>query len=63
MRRNVFLLAVQGAMRKHLELKANPALAARYRVERARGNEDSSQLANAVKRSLSSRLKALLGFG
>jgi serine/threonine-protein kinase len=60
MRRSVFQLAVQGAMKEHLRLKANPQLTARYQVERPRGNEDASPLALAVARSLS-RLKALFG--
>jgi len=62
MRRTVFQLAVQGAMKEHLRLKANPYLTARHQVERARGNEDASPLAQAVARSLS-RLKALFGLG
>jgi serine/threonine-protein kinase len=60
MRRSVFKLAVQGAMREHLRLKANPHLTARYQVDRAHGDEDSSPLAQAVARSVS-KFKALFG--
>jgi serine/threonine-protein kinase len=61
MRRSVFKLAVQGAMREHLHLRANPHLTARVQVDRAHGDEDASPLAQAVARSLS-RLKSLFGF-
>jgi serine/threonine-protein kinase len=60
MRRSVFKLAVLGAMREHLRLRANPHLAARHQVERAHGDEDASPLAHAVARSLT-RLKSLFG--
>jgi serine/threonine-protein kinase len=60
MRRSVFQLAVQGAMKEHLRLKINPELTARCQVERAHGNEDASPLAAAVARSLS-RLAGLFG--
>ncbi|MDR0274807.1 MAG: response regulator [Burkholderiaceae bacterium] len=61
MRRSVFQLAVQGAVKEHLRLKANPYLVVRYQVERRPSSEDASPLARAVARSLT-RLKALFGF-